>query len=337
MKPVLSILLLLASCITGDDHQVPSASPPTLPPPVTGGGGGGGTPSVWLGFDATEPFGVGMAYELAFSVGGAAAPGLRFDTSDPGIATVSWPGTKRVVLTGVTPGTTKLRAWVANRAEPLAEETIEVQLVDNIAVAFRTLPGATEPVAQLAALANSTDSLAIVYRAADGDRLAGIAPISATGAVTIAGALDEQLTAPYGPPRIGIAIGAEGTGAIVATLAARELAVPIEIVPSPATYDMTLAIVGPDKVLVPPPAEIEVDPFGAVFAGIVARAADGRFVAGVKASWAISVTQAYLLSSPSNVGPDTQAIILGSGTVTIAATVGSTSLTRTVVFVPSQP
>lgn len=339
MKTVLSILVVLTACAVEEDWP-PDRPRPTVTPDAGGGGGGdggGGGGGASFDFSTPHPFGVGMTYDLAYST---QATTFSIDSSDPGIASVEpVPGTAKLVrLHGHAAGTVQIRAWKQGSTTPLDQVTVAVVPVDGVALQFRNAPGTTAPVTQLAALANSSDRIAVVYRAANGDPLAGRGTVAATGAITLATSDDSRLSDILGPPRVDITAGAAGAGALVVTLAddPRQFAFPIEIVTAPASYELALMVLGPNWTLVPPPPAIEAKEL--VGADIIGRTGDGRFVAGVRAVWSATAGLDLGVSSTTpNVGSEAIASAQAAGTYTLTATAGTTTLSRDLVIVPAMP
>jgi hypothetical protein len=250
------------------------------------------------------------------------------ESSDPAIAEVR-VDPAGIHVTGRAAGVVKLTARGVATDEVLDEVEVEVADVAAIELHFRPAPGLDQPVAQLAALAGSTDALGIVYRSADGRALGGRGVFEVTGApLLIVGAPEVYRLSDTVARRqqVQLELGAPGTGALIAKLhgVALRAEFPIEVVSAPASLEVIMMVLRGGQLVVAPDPVATSDFIGSE---IVGRTADGRFVAGVTAVWS-SPDPVSFLTAPA---PATESVFqLGvPGSYDLVTTVGTASFTTT--------
>ena len=213
-------------------------------------------------------------------------PGYRVVSSDPDVLEVEYDDLS-MHLVGRAPGSATLVAEATDPSWVLAELPVTVVEVASVDFRFRTTPVAPEPIDRLAGLVGTTDSLRVDYRSADGEALRGSARFSARGAVAIADPdlVESRVSEGFEPGDIARLEFAElGEGELSADLVdGRSFPLPIEVVAEPASIEVITMVVRDGLV-----AAAQVDVGEPIGANVIGRTGDGRFVAGVSASWATS-------------------------------------------------
>ena len=242
-----------------------------------------------------------LAADTELAIVYATGAEFRLVSTDPSVLEAERDG-DQIRLLARSPGRASLMARSADDERELAVLPLEVVAADAIEFRFRTRPVVDGSVERLAALRDTTDSIKIVYLDADGEVLAGVGPFSATGdsvevgdATTVESRISEAFEPGFSAP---LRFGAPGQGAVSAELPGGLAAsIPIDVVAAPAQVDLVTmvlrdgALVSADQVDVDEPVGVDV----------VGRTDDGRFVAGVSASWAAGAPiDVWFRSAPSS-------------------------------------
>jgi hypothetical protein len=285
----LALALMVPACF-GDGYDVgDDARPPPAPPPPGPCAGRDCTPAD--DFHFTEPgaqVGVGLELTVEHDDPQSLAH-YDLTSSDPSVVEVDVIGEQIVIH----PHQAGMAAVVVRKAgDPriVAQYTVTAIDVATVALGVRTRPVVPAPITTLAAVIGS-DTIAVEYRSAAAEPLAGHAAFSVRGDVlTLEPATTESRLSELFESRDRVRLGfvGRGTGELVVTIdGGIEHTLPIEVVAAPATL-ATVAMVLRDGELVRAPDAVEVgEPVGV---DVIGRTADGRFVAGVVADWTTSGT-----------------------------------------------
>jgi hypothetical protein len=282
MRPLVTLALLLPSCTfldSADDEQAADPAPPVVIPPPDR--------DAWEFDDVFYVLGVedrlAAGTSIWFAKGGAAE--VRLVSSDPRIVEAELLD-HGLVVTAHQPGRASVIAESVDGSRVLAELAFTVVEVDAIEFHFRTSPVSPEPIDRLAALPDTTDSLRVVYRDASGEALAGLGSFTVRGsAVQIIdqAQVEGRFSEGYEPGApLPLRFASAGQGDVSAELSdGRSFSVQIEVVAAPAEIDVVTGVVRDGTLIATEQVEVG-EPVGA---DVVGRTADGRFVAGVIASW----------------------------------------------------
>jgi hypothetical protein len=282
--PLVAVLLLSACSpmdLIGDDDPDLGPPGPDAGPPDPGDGDS---------VDEAEPFflferqvkrlAAGTDVAIPFET---SASGYRVFSRDPAVVT-AFVEADMVRLSGRAPGRTTLVAAAGGRI--LAQLALTVVEVEAVEFRFRTSPVAAEAIDDLAAMVDSSDSIRVIYRSADGEALSGRGSFSASGAAEVAPLVAEDRISEHleAGQRVGVRFGEQGMGELSAGLAdGRSFSIPIQVVAAPARIDVVTMALRGDLV-----AADVVEVGELVVADVVGRTEDGRFVAGVSADWSLS-------------------------------------------------
>lgn len=314
------IVGLLPSCIGGE----PSTQPP----------GGDGRPA--CGFLCSglqnrnvSPIAGGTTATLSVAPP-SGHESFVIESSDPMVAVADAPlvGAGTVTVSGIRPGTATLTARDAATHEELDHAEVTVAQVDHIEIYYRAAPGVNQPITAAAGIAGRSDAFGVVYRAADGGALAGRGTFAVRGTGL-------SLPLAQGSPRLSdviadrqqvtVSFASSGTGELVAGLVGqdRQAVVSLEVVGDAATVDVIdMVLRGGKLVDVPDPVPVD-EP---VASDIVGRTVDGRFVAGLVATW--SSSPAVVIATGTDSVSETIFQIRSPGPVDVTATIGARTVTR---------
>jgi hypothetical protein len=228
-------------------------------------------------------------------------------------------------------GTLTVRALRAGNAsviartmtgEPLAERSLVTADIATIDFSWRAPPVASEPVTAIAGLAGAADSIGVAFRDAEGELLAGGAPVTVSDPeiASVIAMNPPWITADGFDDRLRFGLRFITTGTATATVTlfdGRTASLPIETVTAPDTLEVIfLRYVESRAVRVSGTADTD----EILSATIVGRTADGRNVAGVSAAW--TATSSVELGFGKDLTPEVQFQLVAPGAATITASVG---------------
>jgi hypothetical protein len=297
MRSILVAAFALSACVADDTGDL------YIPPPPS------------FSFQApSASLGVGLRYRVP-AEHDAPIASYEIRSSDPAVEVIS--DGDDVVVRGVRAGASIITVTRAGEDKVIASLVIDTSDVDHAQLFFRSAPIAQSPVASIAAVIGY-DSLDIGYRSIANEELAGEAEVAVSGdAVVLAQGPESRLSDLFtSRQHVALQFVRAGTGAIVVG----HQTFPVEVIDAPAAIDL-VAIVLRDGELVAAPSPVSAgEPVGI---DVVARAADGRFVAGVTAEWTVDATRW------SNPGAITELVFSkdNPGTATIGAAVAGQTLT----------
>jgi hypothetical protein len=319
--PASAALLLLASCsiVDGDED---GGEPPADPPPCDLGQCPG--PDQPFAFDTIGRIGVGTRAFLRYAIDPSLGD-FTIVSDDPDVVAVEEVG-DTIHIAGRGPGHATLHARSADGSLDLDQVTIRVVEVAAVQFYVRTPIIEPEPVDRVAGLDGSTDSLRVLYLAANGDALLGRSDFSASGSVQVREpeAVEGRLSEVFAPSqRVGLLFVEPGDGEVSADLGdGRSFSIPIAVVQQvPAIEVVTMVLRGDELV-----ASDEVSVGNPMGADVVARRRDGTFILGVTAEWEVDPPVEYLVGP----GPSTEIVFTLAlpGDRDVTARIGSLSATH---------
>jgi hypothetical protein len=296
-------------------------------------------PGPWFAFPTytNARFAAGATWTLDLTTGDPLT-GITVISSDPSVLTVTAPNDRTLRVYGVAPGTASLIA--SRSATGVVLDSLELTAVDiaSIELHARAAPGADGPVDSLAALAGSTDDLAVSLIDAAGAVVPGQPTYAVDGVgLTVSGHVGASRLSDLfvaRSDRFGLIAGSAGATAelVVSLGTGQSRSFPIEVVAAPAALALITMVVDDAGALV-----VEHDPVEAgepIGTDIIGRTTNGRFVAGVGATWTSTGASINVwLDSGTELVFDVPA----AGTTTIHAAVDTRSVTDAITAQPAAP
>jgi hypothetical protein len=275
-------------------------------------------------------FGAGTELEVPFVAHSSLGIDFEIVASDPSIEVIR--DGNHVVLRAHKAGTFTLTANNTATQTELTHTQFDTADVASFDFSLRFAPVETDPLTSVAALLFATDAIGVHFRDGNGSELAGSAPVTvddpaivkvqqpASGWSQVDGSLGG-----------GFNITGQKIGTTVATVTmfdGRTATLPIEVVGAPATVEIALVKFLTDGRIVAVAGPVAVNDL--LDAVVVAKTSDGRFVAGVVATWT-GTGPALITASPGDSRLDVEVIPMAAGTIVVTARTPGFTATATVV------
>ncbi|HEY5938880.1 MAG TPA: hypothetical protein VIU61_29710 [Kofleriaceae bacterium] len=318
---VVALLALVPSCLPGfSDYEPEPYEPPQCFRSLCV------TTESPFAFDTGSRFGVGTEVEVTYLTHISLGNDFEFVAFDPDVVQVSRGQHGRLTVRALRAGTALLRAQTRSGAL-LAERSLVTAEIATIDFSWRAPPVGSETISAIAGFVGRSDRVGVAFRDADGELLGGSAPVTVDDLAvatridppwdTVDGFEDDRL-------QFGLAFHLPGvTTANVMLFDGRTASLPIETVVEPATLEiMFLRYVDglPTRVS-------RVNTEEHFSATIVGRTADGRYVAGVDATWTGSSSVEFMSD---NYTRSIELQLLAPGDATVTADVEGQLATATI-------
>jgi hypothetical protein len=327
MMLAISIALGVPACLFSDHSPPPDSSCPD--------GAASCSDNPYVHFLAPGRLAAGAEITLRY----LANPMLdtyEITSSDPSIMAVERDVPDRsspsVALHSLAAGTVTITARVPGTTRVL--DAIDLTAVDvaAIEVRFRTAPIAAQPITAIAGLVSTADHLNIDYRSSTGEKLGGHGTVTVSGgdaiAIVAVGTTPSLVSEAFeNHDSIGVRFTHLGTATLAIGLRDRDpkVALPIEVVAAPAKLDVVAMVLRDGALAVAPQPTMAGEYIGT---DAIGHTSDGRFVAGVTATWSAVPSVSFLfLTPPITTTPEVVFYAPPAGPLTVTATTGSLQAT----------